>query len=142
MRHWAILATLLLVCAVWTPDGARASSSKKEEATGPQGPQTVMVEGLSVPVVRRRQVEGHVMVVIALEPVDLAAQHKIEAAMPRLRDAYISDLYAYFGAVGYDGSASALQAVIQRLTRATEKTLGPGVAKSVLLQGASNNPMS
>ena len=143
MRRRAIIAALLLACAILAPDVASASSSKKEEGHGaPQAPQTVMVDGLSIPVVRRRQVEGQVALIIAIEPADVAAQQKIEASMPRLRDAYISDLYGYFGAIGFDGSAGAIQAVLQRLTRATDRLLGPGVAKALLLQSAINYPAS
>src|SRR3546814_4464776 len=62
---------------------------------------------------------------------DLKAKALSEEAMPRLRDAFLQDLYGYFAnqAPGQEGIN--VTVVKARLKNASDKAAGPGVVKEI-----------
>lgn len=118
---------------------------KKDDGQGKtSGPPTnfVTLEPFVVPIIRNGQLQRHVTLAIVIEAKDQDAKGKVEAAMPRLRDAFVRDLHAYLAVVPYDGSGTLLQAMMQRLARIADGTVGAGRIKAVLLQGAADRNVS
>ncbi len=118
---------------------------KKDGGQGKtSGPPTnfVSLEPFVVPIIRNGQLQRHVTLAIVIEAKDQDAKGKVEAAMPRLRDAFVRDLHAYLAVVPYDGSGALLQAMMQRLARIADGAVGAGHIKAVLLQGAADRKVS
>ncbi|MFO0995146.1 MAG: hypothetical protein U1F33_00580 [Alphaproteobacteria bacterium] len=95
---------------------------------------SLVVENLTIPVIRHQRVERHVTLSFSLEPANVDARHKIYEAMPRLRNAYVMDLMAYLRVVDLDGEPPAIDAIRSRLMLVTERTIGAGVVKSLYFQ--------
>lgn len=131
---------------------AHAGGAKKEEAHGKDDgghgkkgqPETsfVQLDPFVVPVIRNGQLQRHVTLSLAIEAKDPASRAKVEAAMPRVRDAFARDLHAFLAVVPYDGSGALLQSMTQRLARVAERAVGGGLIKAVLLQGAVDRTFS
>jgi len=112
--------------------------SEVEPAEAAVAPQYFKVDRLVVPVIRRRGLEGHVFLVIYLELKDTKYRPEVTEQMPKLRDAYIKSLNRYIAhrpRILYKIRLSELKTL---LFRATERVIGEGKLKSVLIQAAAN----
>jgi len=131
---------------------AHAGGAKKEEEQGKEEgghgkkgqPETnfVQLDPFVVPVIRNGQLQRHVTLSLSIEAKDPASRAKVEAAMPRVRDAFARDLHAFLAVVPYDGSGALLQSMTRRLARVAERAVGGGLIKAVLLQGAADRTFS
>ena len=113
------------------------SSDQVEEDENAAGPQFVLIDGLNVPIIRKNRVERHIFLSIALEVPDGAARREVWLALPRLRDAFVRELHVYLHLVPFERNPSFLNRVKARLLRVSERVMGAGVVKAVLIQKAS-----
>ena len=76
------------------------------------------------------------MLQVTLEVPDEESRAAVSHALPRVKDAFIKDLYDYYAIQqqGHDGIN--VEAIKKRLKRTADEALGPGKVRAVLIQGA------
>lgn len=123
--------------------GEHAAPAKKAEGGHGGGESTfVQLTPLILPVIGKNGMTQTVSMVIVIETADAANQAKIEHLAPRLKDAFIQDMY---GALSQDivmqDGVIQVNAIKTRLHRISQKVLGEEVAKEVLLQVVQQRPI-
>jgi hypothetical protein len=101
-------------------------------------PQYYKVDRIVLPVIRRQGLEGHLFLVIYLEMNDTKYRPLIDSKMTPLRDEYIRSLNRYIARhprILYKVPLKDLKAL---LLRATERVVGEGKVKAILIQAAAN----
>ncbi|MBP5855793.1 hypothetical protein KAJ83_02150 [Marivibrio halodurans] len=115
-------------------EGHEASDAAPDD--GPGEPAVyVELEALTIPVIRGGAVAKYVLLQISLEVEDLAAREEIQERMPRLMDAFLRDLHAYFASVPLDSPLN-VRTVKARLRAIADRIVGADVVREVLIQGA------
>lgn len=125
--------------------GAAAKSGhggEKKKAKGPQKERPftslkswVMVSGFTVSVIQDGRVRGKFMVSFGMDVLDDALHEKAEAMMPRLRDAWLSELNLYAATALRPRRAADVGRVSSLLQGAADRVLGqPG---SKVLMGSA-----
>jgi flagellar protein FliL len=96
----------------------------------------VDLESLAVAVIRNQRIEKQVVLQVSLEVPDEPARVKVSQALPRIKDAFIRDLYDYFAlqAPGHEGIN--VEAIKKRLKRTADAVMGKDMIRAVLIQGA------
>jgi flagellar FliL protein len=112
-----------------------ANEALPEKAPPPPPPVFVEMEALTVPVIRGGAVAKYVLLKVTLEVDGQAARADVMDRMPRLKDAFLRDLHAYFASVPLDSPLN-VRTVKQRLQRVADKYAGRGVVEDILIQGA------
>ena len=110
----------------------------KKEEKGPQLPPPpvfLKMDTLSVGVIRDGSIKEYVVLDITLEMRDEAAKSLAENKMPKLRDVYIAGLSEYFANLPSLKEGAKVPQIKRRLLSQSEKALGPGAVKDVLVQG-------
>lgn len=103
----------------------------------------VKIDPLTLPVVGENGVVQIINISITLEAVDPEVAKEIERVAPRLKDAYIQDMY---GALERKGSLNEegvlkVNRVKDRLNTITEKILGKDKVNNVLIQAVQQRPV-
>lgn len=103
-----------------------------------KGADTIFVdlESVTVAVIRNQRIEKHVVLQVSLEVGDDAGRLAVSKALPRLKDAYIKDLYDYFAIQTPGVSGINTDAIKRRLQRTADTMFGKGIVRAVLIQGA------
>lgn len=120
-------------------EAAKAEHDAKaaEAAEGAVAPkeQFVALEPMIIPLIDERGISQNITLVVSIEAPDEEAAKEIQRLQPRLKDAYIQDMY---GALNRKSTIKdgVLQVDIikERLNRASIKVLGEGKVNDVLLQ--------
>ena len=117
--------------------------AKKEDAHGEEGgdghgekSQTEFVEldPLILPIVDNDGVSQVVSLVVAIEVADPTSKDKVKAMSPKLKDAYIQDMYGMLNQhAAMKGGIVQVAIIKQRLNEVTNTVLGDDVAQDVLL---------
>jgi flagellar FliL protein len=108
----------------------------------PAGPLYVRMDPLVVPVMDSEGISQTVSMVVAFEVEDQAGADKIESLKPRIKDAFIENLYGMLNKqVAMEQGVLKVGYVKQRLNDISVKVLGEGVVKGVLLQIVQQNPI-
>jgi flagellar basal body-associated protein FliL len=94
------------------------------------------VKNLVIPIIRNREIQKYVLFRITLEMRDENTKDEVRAVFPRLKDAFIKDLFDYYAYRSPGAGGINVNAVRRRLKRASDKTVGKGKVKNVLIQGA------
>lgn len=102
----------------------------------------VQLDPLILPVIGKNGMTQTVSMVIVIETGDEANKAQIEHLAPRLKDAFIQDMY---GALSQDivlkDGVIQVGAIKNRLHKISQKVLGDEVAKEVLLQVIQQRPI-
>jgi len=96
------------------------------------------VDRLMLPVIRRGGLEGHLLLVVFLEVTDTKHRAVIRQKMPRLRDEYIRSLNRYIAHRPRILYRVRLREVKVLLFQATERIIGTGKVKAVLVQAVAS----
>lgn len=104
--------------------------------TAAPAPVFVTLEPFIVPVIREGRVVKQVSLTITLELAEPNAETEVAAKMPYLRDAFLTRLHGLMGRRRRDGRTFAPEVVKRRLLAESERVLGAGVVRDVLVQGA------
>jgi flagellar basal body-associated protein FliL len=137
-----IIVALLVIAgsggAVWyffrqadapvVPDSADQERSLEE-------PEFVDIENLSIPVIREGRVDRYITISVSLEMRDKDAKELGDEAFPRLKDAIFRDLYSYFSMQKGESGINVNQ-VKSRLLWASDRAIGKGKVRQVIIQGA------
>jgi flagellar FliL protein len=104
--------------------------------------QFVQLDPLILPIVGKDGFTQVVSMVVVIETPDEASKAKIEYLSPRLKDAYIQDMYGVLSQETMaDNGVLHVTALKNRLQKVSDKVLGDGMAKDVLLQVVQQRPM-
>lgn len=95
----------------------------------------VEMEALKIPVMRNGIVVNYVVLTLSLETVGGDHEERVKEYMPRLRNAFLTDLLGYFATVPVEDRIM-VQAIKRRLTILSARVLGDGVVTDVLVQNA------
>lgn len=109
--------------------------AEKDKAAADAAIAFVKMDSLVLPIVGKNGVSQVINLSITLEVKDELTAKEIEKLTPRLRDAYIQDMYGVLTqkSAMADGVVQ-VDFIKTRLNKVTEKVLGPDKVKDVLLQ--------
>jgi flagellar FliL protein len=96
----------------------------------------VDLESITIAVIRNRRIQKHVVLQVTLEVPDEESRAVVSHALPRVKDAFIKDLYDYYAIQQQGREGINVEAIKKRLKRTADEALGPGKVRAVLIQGA------
>jgi len=119
-------------------DEALAAKKENSEAF-----EFVELDPLILPIVDRNGVSQVVSLVVTLEVYDAASAKKAEKIMPKLKDAYIQDLYGAFNKhAALKGGVIQVSTLKKRLQKISHKVMGSDeYVNAVLLQVVQQRPI-
>jgi len=125
---------------------AKASHEKNKEAKkGEHGAATaefVELDPLILPIIDQSGVTQTVSLVIALEVENAEQAAEVKKLTPRLKDAYIQDMYGLLNKhAALKGGVVQVGAIKERLNKITTEVLGPEKVNQVLLQVVQQRPI-
>lgn len=118
-------------------EAAKAEHEAKEAAasTGTGTEKFVMLDPMIFPIIGDTGVTQTVSIIISLEVPDEATALEVERLAPRLKDAFIQDMYgALHRKTAMENGVLQVDAIKARLNRTSVKVLGEGKVNDVLLQ--------
>ena len=102
----------------------------------------VELDPLILPIVDNSGVNQVVSLVIAIEVADQLKKDKVKAMSPKLKDAYIQDLYGMLNKhAALKGGIVQVAKIKERLNKVTNKVLGDDISNDVLLQVVQQRPI-
>ena len=116
-------------------EAAKAHDKAKKDAASGLPPKFVQLDALILPIIDDSGVTQTVSLVVAIEVADDLEEAQVKLLAPRLKDAYIQDMYGML-----NKTASTTGGVIEvgklktRLNKVTTGVLGEGAFNDVLLQ--------
>lgn len=109
---------------------------------GTGGTEFVELDPLVLPVIDNRGVTQTVSLVIALEVGTLEKVDQVKKLTPRLKDAYIQDMYGVLNNhAALKGGVVQVGAIKERLNKITADVLGEDMVDDVLLQVVQQRPI-
>ncbi len=125
------------------------AQAKKESGHGEEGEhgeksqsEFVELDPLILPIVDNDGVSQVVSLVVAIEVADPTSKDKVKAMSPKLKDAYIQDMYGMLNQqAAMKGGVVQVAMIKQRLNEVTNEVLGDDVAQDVLLQVVQQRPI-
>jgi len=98
--------------------------------------QFVDLETINVAVIHNGRVEKHVVIQVTLEVATAEARPLVTKSIPRLKDAFIKDMYDYYAILPSTQRGINVEAIKKRLKRTADAVMRDGSIKDVLIQGA------
>lgn len=136
------LKALACIAFMGLASPANAAEALEGNDLGPKPDfEYIDVRPLIVPIITDKGVTQQVSIVIQLE-VPYGGVEPVKALMPKLSDAYITDLYSAFGS-GHGlkkGAVVNVPVIKQRLAKNTQRVLGPDKVTDVLIQVVQQSP--
>lgn len=122
---------------------AAAEAGHKKPAHDPAHPLPVVELGrMMVPVIDREGISQVVSLVVSLEAFDQPSADKIKYNEPRLKNAYIQEMYGILNRhAALKGGVLQISTLQERLDKVSEKVLGANVAHGVVLQVVQQEPV-
>ncbi|MBI2233653.1 MAG: flagellar basal body-associated FliL family protein [Micavibrio aeruginosavorus] len=123
--------------------GEHAEGAKAKSKGGHAGTSAfVQLDPLLLPIIGKNGVTQSVSMVIVIETPDEASKAMVVSLAPRLKDAFIQDMYGVLSQeTMVRGGVIQVTALKNRLHKVSNKVLGEGMAKDVLLQVVQQKPM-
>lgn len=110
--------------------------------TAAKAPTFVRLDPLVVPIMDADGVTQVISMVISLEVKDEEGAKKVEALKPRIKDAFITNMYGLLNQkAALENGVVKIGYVKKRLTDITTKVMGENVVDGVLLQMIQQNPI-
>jgi len=114
--------------------------AKKDSHGG--GMEFVELDPLILPIVDRNGVSQVVSLVVVIEVSDKAAAEEVQRLTPRLKDAFIQDMYGVLNRyAALKGGVIQVSSIKKRLKKVSDHVLGEHVANDVLLQVVQQRPI-
>lgn len=111
------------------------SGNVQVEAKKTDEPNYLDMENLAIPIIRNRRIEKHVILKVSLEMMDEDSLEDARPYVPRLKDAFIKDLYDYYS-YQTPGAKINTAAIKGRLKEAGDRVVGNGKIRKILIQAA------
>ncbi|MEZ5813688.1 MAG: flagellar basal body-associated FliL family protein [Alphaproteobacteria bacterium] len=116
--------------------------AKKEDAHDNAHYEFVELDPLILPIVDQNGISQTVSLVIILEVPDAEAKHKVEAIAPRLKDAFIQDMYGALNRhAALKGGVLQVGMLKSRLNKVSDEVAGEDTVHDVLLQVVQQRPI-
>ncbi|MAS87925.1 MAG: flagellar basal body-associated FliL family protein [Micavibrio sp.] len=132
MLKYLLIAASFVVLSFSSPAMAE---SKKAEGAEVSGPVFVELDRLTVPIINQNGISQTVSMLITVEAQDQAMADKITNMKPRLKDAFIQDMYGAFSRqAALQGGVIKVDVIKARLNKVSQKVMGPDIISDVLLQ--------
>lgn len=139
-RIMLALYAAAIFCGGYTISCTSAHASQDAAAT--TGPSFVELEPLVLPVLDEDGVSQIISLVVSFEVENELAVLEVQKLMPRLKDAFIQDMYGALGRdVAMEGGVLQVGAIKERLSKVSSKVLGDKIVKDVLLQVVQQRPV-
>jgi flagellar FliL protein len=128
-------------------EAAKAAHDAKAEKAAAEGEeaakeQFVSLDVLILPVIDESGVTQTITMVISLEVPDEATAEEVKRLSPRLKDAFIQDMYGTLSRKNaMEKGVLQVGVIKERLNRISEKVLGPEKVNDVLLQVVQQRPI-
>ncbi|MEM9468714.1 MAG: flagellar basal body-associated FliL family protein [Pseudomonadota bacterium] len=123
-------------------DKAEMEAKAKKAKEAKKDLKFVRLEPMILPIIDNVGVSQVVTLVVALEVNGSAAAEKAEMMAPRLKDAFIQDMYGVLNRkASLEGGVIKVDQLKARLNRATTKVLGEDAVNDVLLQVVQQKPI-
>lgn len=120
----------------------KKEAKKKDEKGYGSEPVYVELKPLIFPLIDPNGASQVISVVVALEVSDDKAAEKVEKYKPRLKDAYLQDMYGALNRyAAMKGGQLRLNVIKKRLNMASKRVLGDDVINDVLLQVVNQRPI-
>lgn len=124
---------------------SHGKDEKKHAAKGGghgAGMKYVELDPLILPIVDNNGLSQSVSLVIALEVADDATAKQVEGMSPKLKDAYIQDMYGMLNEhAALKGGVIQITDIKNRLNKITHEVMGEDVVHEVLLQVVQQRPI-
>lgn len=142
MKKAIILVVLLLVLGGggyfgWQQMGETSADGGEESQAGfffDDEPRFVELDLLTAPFLRGGKFVQYVVLVVNLEVVNAAAVDEVRAVMPRLRDAFVSELHTLATMRNPEQKMLNIKRIKSRLLASAQKVMGGGTVRAVLVQ--------
>ncbi|CAE7881968.1 unnamed protein product [Symbiodinium necroappetens] len=139
MKRLVILLVLLVLLggggfAAWTYGMPIYEKMQAEKAAQKPEPVYVSLTPLVVPVIENNRVTHHLTLAISVEVAGASGDAKLREAMPRVIDAFTTELYGLMSLEFVREGGVELPLVKQRLILVGERELGPEVVTDVLIE--------
>lgn len=146
MRVFRLLLLFVCVAAAAAPalasgGGHGGGGAEKKKLKGPQKERTytslkswVMVDSFTISIIQDGRVRGKFHVSFGMDVPEDALREKAEALMPRLRDAWLSELNLYAATSLRMRRAADIDGVASLLQRTADATLGKPGSKVLMGQ--------
>ncbi len=119
---------------------AAAKEPKKKDAHAALA--FVEMDPLILPIIDADGISQLVSLVIVLQVHEEAQKAEVEGQMPRIKDAYIQDMYGVLNKnVAVKDGVIQVGIIKEKLNSASERILGEGVVQDVLLQVVQQRPI-
>lgn len=123
-------------------DSAKEEKTAKTDAAADAAVSFVQMSPLVLPIVDKNGVSQIVSLVISLEVKDELSAKEVEKYTPRLKDAYIQDMYGVLTRqAAMEGGVVQVGYIKNRLNMITAKVLGKDKVNDVLLQVVQQRPV-
>ena len=126
-------------------DHAKADKGHGEggkDGHGEKGPTFVKLDPLVVPIIDAEGVSQVISMVVQFEVSDEESAKKVEALRPRIKDAFIQNMYGLMNSnAALDRGVVKVGYVKKRMNEISAKVFGEGVVDDVLIQMVQQNPI-
>jgi len=114
-----------------------AAEGEMAEEPPPPPPDIRFIEmdSLRIPVIRGGAVVNYIALTVSLETIGPDNEELATSLLPRLRNAFLTDLNGYFATVPIEDRIM-VRSIKRRLLILCDRVLGPGVVSAVLIQNA------
>ena len=122
----------------------KQADSHKASADGHAAPQNMYytMDPLVLPVISEEGLSQVINMVIVLEVSDEAAKDKVKYMAPRIKDAFIQDMYGVLNKhAALQGGVVQVRVIKDRLNQIANRVMGDGSINDVLLQVVDQRPM-
>ena len=131
---------LVVVAGFFIVGNAYASSSEEEPSEG--SVEYVKLDPLVLPIIDQDGVYQVLSLAVVIEVGGVSDAEKIKAKAPRLKDAYIQDMYGILNEnAALKGGVVQVNIIKKRLNYITNEVMGDDVETEVLLQVVQQRPI-
>ena len=121
-------------------EGEPVVEEEEEEDVSGEPPRFIEMEPLVIPVFKGNNVAATIQIHLQLEALGADNEALITKVMPRLSDAFLSDLYVFIPRLLKKEEHINVAILKQRLQMVADKVTRPGVINNVLVQSVVDRP--
>ena len=136
-----IIMLTVVILTLFMTQTVQAASEKKEEGAG-GAMEHVKMDPLILPVIDQDGLSQVLSVVVVIEVEGVFNADKVKAKSPRLKDAYIQDMYGVLNEhAAMKNGIVQVNIIKERLNTITDDILGDEINADVLLQAVQQRPI-
>ncbi len=114
----------------------------KEEKVEPESFEFVELDPLILPIIDKKGVTQVISLVVVIEVPDATIKEEVERLSPRIKDAYIRDMYGVLNDRAFiKGGVLEVEMIKRRLKKVSSEVVGDDKIRDVLLQFVKQKPI-